>query len=80
MTIHVTSSEGYKIKLWVPTSLFASSWVFKYIKKYIKSDIKLSLDSLPNIYKSLKTYIRKHGHFTLVDLISADGDKVIIKL
>lgn len=80
MKIYVKSNDGYKINLWFPTSLFATKWMLKYAKKYVESDIELLIDSLPAIYKTLKKYIKKYGHFTLVDLISSDGDKVIIKV
>ena len=80
MKIYVKSSDGHRINLWFPTSLLATKWMLKYAKKYVESDVELLIDSLPTIYKTLKKYIKKHGHFTLIDLISSDGDKVIIRV
>ena len=80
MKIHVKSSDGHKIKLWLPISLFKSKFILNNIKKYGGIDIEPLIESLPIIYKTLKTYIKKHGHFTLVDIRSSDGEKVIIKV
>ena len=80
MKIHVKSSDGHKIKLWFPTSLLKSKFILNNIKKYGGTDIEPLMESLPIIYKTLKTYIKKHGHFTLVDIRSSDGEKVIIKV
>ena len=80
MKIHVKSSDGHKIKLWLPTSLLKSKFILNNIKKHGETDIDPLMNSLPIIYKTLKTYIKKHGHFTLVDIESSDGDKVFIKV
>ena len=80
MKIHVKSSDGHKIKLWLPISLLKSKFILNNIKKYGRTDIEPLMESLPIIYKTLKTYIKKHGHFTLVDISSSNGEKVIIKV
>lgn len=80
MKIHIKSNDGYGIKLWLPTSSLKSKFILKNIKKYGGIDIDPLMNLLPKIYKTLKTYIKKHGHFTLVDVRSSDGDKVIIKV
>ena len=80
MKIHIKSNDGYGIKLWLPTSLLKSKFIIKNIKKHGGIDIEPLMNLLPKIYKTLKVYIKKHGHFTLVDVRSSDGDKVIIKV
>lgn len=80
MKIHIKSNDGYGIKLWLPTSLLKSKFILKNIKKYGGIDIDPLMNLLPKINKTLKTYIKKHGHFTLVDVRSSEGDKVIIKV
>ena len=80
MKIHIKSNDGYGIKLWLPTSLMKSKFILKNIKKYGGIDIEPLMNLLPKIYKTLKIYTKKHGHFTLVDVRSSDGDKVIIKV
>lgn len=80
MQIHINSDEGYKIKLWLPTSLLRSKILIKIIKKKGGIDINPLMDMLPIIYKTLKKYIKKYGHFVLVDIESNDGNKVFIKV
>ena len=80
MKIQVISSDGHKINLWLPTSLLKSKLILNTIKKNCGTDIESLMESLPIIYKTLKTYIKKHGHFTLVDIRSSDGENVIIKV
>ena len=80
MKIHIKSNDGYGIKLWLPTSLLKSKFILKNIKKYGRIDIEPLMNLLPKINKNLKTYIKKYGHFTLVDVRSSDGDKVIVKV
>ena len=80
MKIHIKSNDGYGIKLWLPTSLLKSKFILKNIKKYGGIDVEPLMNLLPKINKTLKTYIKKYGHFTLVDVRSSDGDKVIISV
>ena len=80
MKIHIKSNDGYGIKLWLPTSLLKSKFILKNIKKHSGIDIEPLMNLLPKINKTLKTYIKKHGHFTVVDVRSSNGDKVIIKV
>ena len=80
MKIHIKSNDGYGIKLWIPTSLLKSKFILKNIKKHGGIDIEPLMILLPKINKTLKAYIKKHGHFTLIDVRSSDGDKVIVKV
>lgn len=80
MKIHIKSNDGYGIKLWIPTSLLKSKFILRILKKHGGIDIEPLMNLLPKINKTLKIYIKKHGHFTLVDVRSSDGDKVIIKV
>ena len=80
MKLHIKSNDGYGIKLWIPTSLLKSKFILRILKKRCEIDIEPLMNLLPKIYKTLKIYTKKHGHFTLVDVRSSDGDKVIIKV
>lgn len=80
MKIYIKSNNGREIKLWLPTSLLKSKFILNNIKKYGGTDIEPLMNSLPIIYKTLKIYIKKHGHFTLVDIESSGGNKVFIKV
>ena len=79
MIIKIKDDEGHKFKLWLPTCLLKSKFLLKKLTKYGIKDVKPLFDLTPKIYKSLKKYIRKHGHFVLVD-IDSDGNQVSIKV
>ena len=80
MKIHIKSNDGYRIKLWLPTSLIKSRFILKNIKKHGGIDIEPLINSSPIIYTALKEYIMKNGHFIFVDIESSDGEEVIIKV
>ncbi len=80
MKIHIKDSNGLGFKLWLPTSLLKSWFIINKLKKYGGIDIEPLINSLPIIYTALKEYIKKNGHFILVDIESSDGDKVFIKV
>ena len=80
MKLHVKNSEGFGLKLWLPTALLKSKFIIKSIKKHSEADIDELLNSLPLIYNALKEHIKKNGHFVLVDVESSDGDRVFIRL
>lgn len=80
MKLYIKANGGLAFRLWVPTALLKSKWVIRQIKKHSDMNHMILADLLPMINKSLKKYIKKYGHFTLVRVESADGDKVIIKV
>ena len=81
MKIKVKPAEGkFTFRFWLPTSLLKSKFITKQIIKYCKG-VNLDFTMLmPKMYKSLKTYIKHNGHFILVDVVSSDGDKILIKV
>ena len=85
MKIHIKPNDGHGIKLWFPTSFLKSKFILNYIIKLnninenCRIDIEPLIKSLPIIYKTLKKYIKEHGHFTLVD-VSSEDSQVIIKI
>lgn len=70
--------ESFRLKIWLPTTLLKSKFIIKIIKKHIKINNEL-FDLFPLIYKELKKYIRKNGHFILIEALDDDG-KFIIKV
>lgn len=78
MKIKIKSDEGDKFNFWLPNSLLKSKFILKCMIKYGGKDLEPLLNSLPIMYKALKEYIKKHGHFVLVDVESSDGNKVFI--
>ena len=81
MKIKVKPNEGkITFRFWLPTSALKSKLISKQLSKYCKgTNIDFS-NIMPVLYKSLKKYIKENGHFTLIDIVSSDGDKVIIKV
>ena len=80
MKLHIKSNEGYNIRLWLPTCLLKSKLIYKALLKTGGNSLLPLIDLLPKYYNHLRKYIKNNGHFVLVDIISADGDNVKIKL
>lgn len=80
MKLHIKGSDKFGFKIWLPTSLLKSKFVIKNIKKHSGTNIEPFINSLPIIYRALKQYIKKNGHFVLVDIESSDGYKIFIKV
>lgn len=79
------------IYLALPNSLIKSRLAVKIIRSGLKSKSDegkppiispdfITRDLLKTVYKCLKTVIKRHGHFNLVDVNSSDGTKVIIRV
>jgi hypothetical protein len=80
MKLLIKPIDGLNIKLWLPTSLLKSKFIIKRIIKHCGDDNEQLMNSLPIINKSIKEYIRKNGHFVLIEIQSFDGDLVQIKV
>ena len=78
MKIRIKSGEGFGFALWLPTPLAKCRFVRKSIKKRCDIDIQPLMVLFPQIRKALKEFIKKNGRLVLVDIESADGDKVLI--
>lgn len=79
MKIYIKNNEGFKLKLWLPSSFLKRKFILKMISNNDEYNEKLKA-ILPKLYGSLKQFIKKNGHFTLVEINSADGEKIIIKI
>ncbi len=83
MRIYINSKEA---KMFVPIpNCVLYSKLGAYVAANVmqqNTDEKIPIDykTLRAMQKALKQCIRTHGHFTLVDVESADGDKVKIVL
>lgn len=86
MRIIINSKEDRKkLRLVLPLSFIKSRLFLKIMIKNGGSDIDLSeLKKMKKLfnqsYRVLKRYIKKYGHFYLVQIESADGDRVIIRV
>ena len=65
----------------LPNSLIKSRlFAIEEGKTTVISPDYLTRERLKVFYKCLKTVIKKHGHFNLVEVSSPDGTKVIIRI
>ena len=81
MKIKVKPNEGkITFRLWLPTSILKSKFITKQLLKYCKgTNIDFS-HIMPVLYKSFKKYIKENGHFILIDVVSSEGDKVVVRV
>ncbi len=75
MKITIIEKNKKILNLKLPNILFLNKIIFKYIIKKVKFDPKFLKENL----KYLKKYIKKNGHFTLIE-IDSDEDKIIIEV
>ena len=75
MKITIIEKNKKILNLKLPNILFLNKIIFKYIIKKVKFDPKFLKENL----KYLKNYIKKNGHFTLIE-IDSDEDKIIIEV
>ena len=80
-----------RINLVFPNAVLKSRLALKVIRKGIEnkrekgkspviSSDYITYDLAKKLYKCLKTVIKANGHFNLVEVDSADGTKVIIRI
>jgi len=79
MKITIKQKEGKGFSLWLPTLFLKSKLLLNSLFKNNES-MDLFISITPTIYKELKRYIRKKGHFNLVELESEEEGLVIIKI
>ena len=81
MRITVRSKEGPNIWLPLPSGLILNSFVARLAPKYLKDQgIDVTKEQAVAFVKELNRYRRKHRNWVLVEVESADGDHVKIKL
>lgn len=80
-----------RINLAFPNSLIKTRLAVKVIRSGMESKAEegktpvispdyVTRERLKIFYKCLKTVIKKHGHFNLVEVDASDGTKVIIRI
>lgn len=80
MKIYVRTADLKRpLRLWLPTSLMKSKLVHHHL------GLKDEHSQVSNLfgrdaYRVLRKYIKKNGHFTLVDVVTKEGDKIVIKV
>lgn len=80
MKIYIKDAEGPCFKFYLPTSLLKNK-LFRNI--ILKNNYDLDddfINSIPIIYKHLKSFIKEYGHFNLIEIKSSDSNLVIIRV
>ena len=84
MKIVVISPEmKHPIRLLFPTSFLKSRLMWKLIANKTKDlsiDYKQARLISQLVYRDLRKYIRRNGHFDVVNITSTSGEKVIIRV
>ena len=71
-------SDDINLLIPFPTSLACSGFVAKIAAKY--TDGELSAEQLSRFFNELKKYRRRNGPIRLVEIESADGEKITVSL
>ena len=82
MRIHI-QTEGKRFFIPLPTGLLCSRAGVRLVLYILRQNGQTAPIPPQTVYtaqKALRQYLRLHGHFTLVDVESADGDRVKIVL
>ena len=83
MRIQVKSKDA-NLDIPMPTSMLVSPMVSRIVLKVVRKEGRdlswLTPELVEGLQKTLKSWIRRNGHFMLVEVESADGEIVKIKL
>ena len=71
----IINSEDINKKIYLPNCLIKSKFILNKLSKDNNEELKKFIIS---IYKDLRKYIRKNGHFIIVDIESNDGENIKI--
>ena len=82
MRILVYEKEGnHRIRLYLPNGLLSSRFIWRMVGKYgSKNALPMSAEQLRELTLNLRRYVRENGHIDLVQVESADGDRVHIRI
>lgn len=83
MRIYVKSEDMKRpIIIAVPTSALGWRWIWRTVNRHSKPDAApaISEETAHKLAKAIKKYVRQNGHFDLVNIQSADGDRVRIRI
>lgn len=87
MRIKVKSPElKHGIHLIIPNSLLGAKWVWRLVLRQAgggeggEAPPGLSPESIGDIKRALRKYVRQNGHFNLVEVDSAEGEEVRIRV
>jgi hypothetical protein len=78
MWIKVKTQDGPNFTIPVPLFLAGTRPVIKMLTRINGSEAILHAPMAGDIVRELRHYVSKHGHFTLVEVISSEGDHIKI--
>jgi hypothetical protein len=78
MWIKVKTQDGPNFTIPVPLFLAGTRPVIKMLTRINGSEAILHAPMEGDIVRELRHYVSKHGHFTLVEVISSEGDHIKI--
>lgn len=81
--VYKDPNEKRAFKLHLPNACLKSRWLWRLLVKYDKShsiDYQKAIVASRLIYRSLKQYIRHHGHFDVVHVDTAEGEEISIRI
>lgn len=82
MRISMKSGEQkLPIHIIIPTSVVGWRWVWRLVNHASSNYISLPTgDGARELAAFLKQYVRENGHFDLVNIQSANGDRILIRI
>ena len=78
MWIKVKTQDGPNFTIPVPLFLAGTRPVIKMLTRINGAEATLYAPMAGDIVRELRHYVSKHGHFTLVEVISSEGDHIKI--
>ncbi len=78
MMVLSIQSDDTNLKLWLPTFIIKAKFFFKLISK--SDETKEMIKMTSTLYKNIKQYTKKYGHFNLVEIIDKDGSLITIRV
>ena len=71
---------GYSLAIHMLTNKRNKEETTDLVLEHNKPELSLSREQWKELYAKLKQIIKTHGHFNLVEVESAKGEKVLIRL
>ena len=78
MWIRIRPQEGPKMTIPVPLCLAGSRWIWNMLSKFNGPQSAEIAPFASDMVRELRRYVRRNGHFTLVDVQDSEGDSVTI--
>ncbi|MBO5994826.1 MAG: hypothetical protein J6Q41_04880 [Firmicutes bacterium] len=78
MWIKVNAKDGPHFSIPIPLFLAGTRPVINMMSKYGGPTMANYAPMAKDIISELRRYVSKHGHFTLVEVISSEGDHIKI--